>query len=290
MSERVYIRKVCGNFSPLLMGIPKPPAELYVRGELPPPHFKMLTVVGSRNYTSYGADVVRYLIKGLAGYNISIVSGLALGIDALAHEYALEYGLHTTAVMGSGLAPSVIYPASNRGLAGQIISCGGCLISEFEPDFKATHWSFPQRNRIVAGLSDAVLVIEAEYKSGTRITADLALEYGRTVMAIPGSIFSDNSKGTNALLARGASIITSPQDILREFGFEREHNKSPEKDSNIAMTPPEATLLGLLHEPKTRGQIIDESGLNISDVTILLTLLEIKGVIREEHGLIRRIL
>ena len=140
----------CGACSPLLLEIPDAPKEVYVRGNLPPYGNMCLAVVGSRNYSNYGKQVVDYLISGLRSYPISIISGLALGIDALAHEAALHAGLHTLAVPGSGLDDSVIYPRKNFGLAQKILENGGGLLSEFEPDFRATQWSFPKRNRIMS--------------------------------------------------------------------------------------------------------------------------------------------
>src|SRR3989344_5297892 len=152
-----------GNFPPQLLEIPQPPKELFI--------------VGSRKYTTYGKEACEKLIEGLRGYPIVIVSGLALGIDSIAHKKALDVGLTTIAFPGSGLDPKVLYPATNAHLAERIVEAGGAVISEFEPDFRATPWSFPQRNRLMAGISDAVLVIEAEQKSGTLITSRLATEY-----------------------------------------------------------------------------------------------------------------
>ena len=186
----------------LLREIPDPPKKLYVRGELPShDEYKFLTVIGSRKFSIYGKQVCEHLIRGLAGYPIVIVSGLALGMDTIAHRAAIENNLKTLAVPGSGLDDKVIYPATNQPLAREILKHGGCLVSEFEPDFKATRWSFPQRNRTMAGISHAVLVIEAENISGTRITARLATDYNREVFAIPGSIFSPVSGGTNSQIS-----------------------------------------------------------------------------------------
>src|SRR3989344_2642579 len=173
-----------------LREIPDPTEKIYLKGTLPSEDHKWLCVVGSRKYSSYGKEVCEKLIEGLRGYPVVIVSGLALGMDAIAHRAALSAKLHCVAVPGSGLDPSVLYPATNRRLADEILKAGGVLLSEFEPNFRATAWSFPQRNRIMAGLSDAVLVIEAEKRSGTLITARLATAYHRDVFTIPGSIFS----------------------------------------------------------------------------------------------------
>ena len=180
-----------------LLEIPQPPHTLFMLGQFPSADTKFLTVVGSRKFSNYGKEACERIIEGLRGYNISIVSGLALGMDSIAHKTALSVGLHTIAIPGSGLNSNVLYPSTNRYLVEKIITSGGALLSEFESDFRATKWSFPQRNRIMAGIADAVLIIEAEEKSGTLITSRMAVDYNKTILAVPGSIFSDNSKGTN---------------------------------------------------------------------------------------------
>lgn len=200
--------------SDLLPEIPQPPTHLYVRGSLAPKGHKHLAVVGTRHPTEYAKRVVGHLIGGLRGYPVSIISGLAIGIDTRAHTAALEAGLHALAVPGSGIDDSVIYPKQNRDLAERILASGGGLLSEFEPRFRATRWSFPQRNRIMAGLADAVLLIEAGERSGTLITARMATDYNREVLVVPNNIFSANSKGVHQFLKLGATPITTPEDIL----------------------------------------------------------------------------
>ena len=217
----------------LLKEISDPPKQLYIRGILPSEdEYKFLTVIGSRKFSTYGKQVCEHLIRGLAGYPIVIVSGLALGIDSIAHQAALDNHLTTIAVPGSGLDDSVLYPASNRGLAQNILRAGGCLLSEFEPTFKATNWSFPQRNRVMAGIAHATLVIEAENTSGTRITARLATDYNREVFAVPGSIFSPASEGTNELIREGATPVTRAEDILDFFGFT---DQQPQQSQMMAL-------------------------------------------------------
>src|SRR3989338_10238649 len=199
--------------------VPQPPQKLYLAGELPPKGTTYLAVVGSRKATSYGKDVVRKLILGLKGYPIAIVSGLAVGIDALSHEAALEAGLYAVGFPGSGLSKEVFFPPTSLKLAEKILDAGGCLVSEFEPDLKAQYYTFPMRNRLVAGLSKAALIIEAQEKSGTLITARMALDYNRDVLAVPGTINSGFSKGTNNLIKQGATPITCSEDILEALGF-----------------------------------------------------------------------
>lgn len=208
------------DFPKLLLEIPQPPKQLNYRGVLPPRDMKLLAVVGSRKYTEYGKDAVEYLISGLRGHNIGIVSGLALGIDSLAHEATLKHGLYTLAIPGGGLSDGAIYPSSHKPLAKKILASGGGLLSEYDKDFRATTWSFPQRNRLVAGIAHATLVIEAGEKSGSLITARLTTDYNRELLVVPGSIFGDNSKGTHQFLKLGATPVTEPADILNVFNIE----------------------------------------------------------------------
>ncbi|MEK7098774.1 MAG: DNA-processing protein DprA, partial [Patescibacteria group bacterium] len=219
------------DFPPLLNEIPDPPQQLYVRGELPSYDLKWLAVVGSRALTPYGKQACEYLIEGLRGYPIVIVSGLAYGTDAHAHKVALHTGLPCVAVPGSGLDYDVLYPKANVGLAKEIIKAGGAHLSEFEPDMKATDYTFPQRNRIMVGLTHATLVIEAKERSGSLITARLATEYNRELLVVPGSIFSATSKGTHQFLKLGATPATEPADILKALGIE------PAAKSDLGLSP-----------------------------------------------------
>ena len=273
------------SFPPLLSEITDPPAKLYIRGTLPPEDHVLLAVVGSRRYSNYGKEACEHLIAGLAGYPISIVSGLALGIDALAHRAALKAGLHTIAVPGSGLGDEVLYPATNRSLARDILSAGGALLSEFEPDFRATEWSFPQRNRIMAGLSRAVLIIEASEKSGTLITARLALDYNRDVMVVPGSIFSDTSRGALKLLKDGANAVMRPRDILSILGFSVDAVPSQE---HLLLSPDEERVLVALAEPLARDDLIRSLNIPVRDANILLSAMELRGLIKETMGMIQK--
>lgn len=282
------------DFPDALREIPQPPETLYLRGTLPDPtEFYYLAVVGSRKFTAYGREAVERIIAGLAGYPICIVSGLAMGIDAIAHRAALDAGLPTVAIPGSGLDSSVIYPRSNLNLAREIVENGGALLSEYAPDLRAAPWTFPQRNRIMAGISQSTLVIEAEEKSGTLITARLALDYNRNVFAVPGSIFSAPSKGTNKLIRQGATPITSAQDLLEELGlvapavFTTDTKQEP-LDLTL-YTPEEQAVLILLDEPMTREDILATVSLAPATTLSTLTILEIKGIIHERLGKIERL-
>lgn len=279
------------EFPPALKEIPQPPKELHLRGTLPDPtEFYYLAVVGSRKFTSYGREAVERIIGGLAGYPICVVSGLAMGIDGIAHRAALDAGLPTVAIPGSGLDPAVIYPRVHASLAREIVENGGALISEYEPDLRAAPWTFPQRNRIMAGIAQSVLVIEAEEKSGTLITARLATDYNRNVFVVPGSIFSAPSKGTNGLIRQGATPITSAHDLLEELDFIAPRVACAQAPLDLTLyTPEEQAILILLDEPMARENILATVNLPPATTLSTLTILEIKGVIGEKMGKIMRI-
>lgn len=271
-----------------LLEIPQPPKTLYIRGKLPSKDLIYLAIVGSRKYTSYGKDMCERLIKGLKGYPIVIVSGLALGIDSIAHRAALDVGLTTISFPGSGLDHNVLHPRTNIGLAEEIVQSGGCLISEMEPSWKATLYSFPQRNRLMAGISRAVLIVEAEEKSGTLITARMALDYNRDVLAIPGSALSSNSKGTNRLIRQGATPITTSEELLEALGFETKKEEQTDTEKYASCGKDELKIIELLREPKERDVLIRESGMDIARANALLSIMEIKELIKEELGEIRK--
>ncbi len=278
------VRKLSQNeFPPLLSEIPQPPKQLYVQGSLPSYDVRWLAVVGSRKYSHYGKDVCQHLISGLRGYPIVIVSGLALGIDAIAHTAALEAGLPCVSVPGSGLDERVLYPRSNVALARRIIESGGALLSEFDPMQQAAPWTFPQRNRIMAGITHATLLIEATERSGTLITARMASDYNRELLAVPGSIFSEHSHGTHQFIKLGATPITSPEDILTALGItERLESVTP------TLTPEETRVWDLLSEPRDRDSLLRELGMDIQEAQTILMLLEINGHIVETDGMFRR--
>lgn len=269
------------QFPSLLKEIPDPPKQLYLRGKLPSEQYKFLAVVGSRQYTSYGKQVVTQLISGLRGYKVAIVSGLALGIDALAHETALATGLSTIAVPGSGIADLVIGPRTNFGLAQKILSAGGGLLNEFDPDFQATKWSFPQRNRLMAGMSHATLLIEASPKSGTLITARLAVDYNRELLVVPGNIFSENSKGVHQFLKLGATPVIEPNDILEALGIET-LTAQTYSENRPDLSKEEESVLTLLKEPLEKDVLIRRLELATSEASVLLMRMEMQGYIAYE--------
>lgn len=266
---------------PQLSEIPDPPKQLYYRGSMMPQGTKCLAVVGSRNYSNYGRQAVEYLVGGLQGYPISIISGLALGIDGLAHAAALDAGLYTLAVPGSGINDDVLYPRRNLGLAQRILESGGGLLSEFEPDFTATSWSFPARNRIMAGLSHAVLVIEATERSGTLITARLAADYNRDLLVVPGSIFSESSKGSHQFLKLGATPVTTPEDILETLNIDHETGNDVPTD----LKPEEEAVLEALSEPRERDALIRILGISAPEASVLFMSMELRGYINEMNNI-----
>ncbi len=271
------------SFPALLREIPQPPKSLNYRGNLPSPALKLLTVVGSRKYSSYGLQVVEHLISGLTGYPVGIISGLALGIDSLAHQAALRAKLYTLAIPGSGLGDSVLYPASHRPLAHTILKEGGGLLSEFAPDFKATKWSFPQRNRIVCGIAHATLLVEASEKSGTLITARMTVDYNRELLVVPGNIFSKNSQGVHQFLKLGATPVTSAEDILHVLGIEPEVGPQKLKASaaHTDLGSTEQQIIDYLFEPLDIDTLIRKTGLPAREINILLMQLEMKGLVRQ---------
>ena len=231
----------------------------------------------------YGKEACEYLIKGLAGYPIAIVSGLALGVDTAAHKAALSAGLPTVAVPGSGLDDSVLYPRTNLHLAKEILAKGGALLSEFEPEWKPRPESFPQRNRIMAGMSHATLIIEAGTKSGTLITARLASDYNRELLIVPHSIFADGGAGGHIFTKIGALSVRSPEDILEALGIE-----TAEAERAVALNDEEKKVIELLSSPVTRDELIRALEMPIGSANVLLATMELRGLIRESAGEIRK--
>ena len=272
-----------------LLEIPQLPEQLWIRGSLPDKGTKLLTVVGSRAMTRYGQEACEKLITGLAGYPVSIVSGLALGVDACAHKAALAAGLHTIAIPGSGLDDSVISPRSNVGLAKDILKAGGALLSEQEPLHKPWLKEFPSRNRLMVGMSHAVLIVEAGQKSGTLITARLAADYNRELLCIPHRIGDAHAFGPHLFIRLGAALVSEPLHILEAL-------KIPPRKTNATVAPTdledvELEIWSMLAEPKTRDEILRAGGASAGAGELLTALvsLELRGLVKEEFGAWRRI-
>jgi len=276
------------------------PKELHIKGELPTVTVdeygratpRILTVVGSRKNTSYGRQALEMLVASLKGYDVIIVSGLALGIDGLAHKNALANNLLTISIPGSGLDEKVLYPGAHKNLAHEILANGGALLSELPNDTQAAQWTFPMRNRIMAALSDAVLFIEAEEKSGTLITARQALELGRDIGAVPGDIFSPTAFGTNMLIREGAYSITSPEnlfDLLHLSRKSEEERMRSEDDTEKNYTPHEATIMEALRESTDKDTLFMITKLSFEDFISAFSSLELNGHIEETFGEVRRL-
>lgn len=276
------------EFPHLLKEVPDAPETLYICGQLPPQDRTMLCVVGSRSCTAYGRRMTQKLIAGLASYPITIVSGLAHGIDTEAHKTALEVGLPTIAVLPSSLDEESIYPASNVALAQTIILKGGCLLSEHKAPFKAQLYSFPQRNRVMAGMSNATLIIEAGEKSGTLITAKLALHYNREVLAIPHELERPTGIGVNRLIREGANLIQTSADIAHALGYTTEDTPT-QTPLPMDLSESETRVLQALTEPLPNDEIIERSNLAAKDIQIAISSLLIRGLITERLGKIERV-
>ncbi|MCX6780306.1 MAG: DNA-processing protein DprA [Candidatus Magasanikbacteria bacterium] len=274
------------NYPPLLAQITDPPHTLFVRGQLPPVQQPTLGVVGTRRFTTYGKLVCEDLVTPLAAQGIVIVSGLALGIDGIAHTATLEAGGTTIAVLGSGINKSCIFPSAHRTLSEKIIEQGGAVVSEYPVDFAPTQYSFPARNRIIAGLSLGTLVIEAPAKSGALITARCALAYNREVMCVPHAITSPTGAGPNNLIKFGAKMVTEPNDILEALNLQEIKQIIPVKKENIDISTPEGKFLNCLtKEPKNINQIILETKIESAAMSATLTIMEIKGQIKNLGGM-----
>lgn len=274
------IQKISINekgFPARLREISMPPQQISVWGTLPQKG-NFLGIVGTRRCTAYGEETVRKIIAGLAPYNFIIVSGLAVGIDTIAHKAALENNMPTIAVLGSGLSQNVLYPRQNFRLAEEIASRGGAVISEHEHETMATTWSFPQRNRIISGLSSAVLVVEAPEKSGALNTAKFALDQNRDVCAVPGSVFAPNSAGSNRLIKQGANLIESANDILRLYNIEAEGTQNATLFDDIS--PEEKSILSIMTEPMDIDMLIRKSKIPASNAHAIIGLMEIRGIIK----------
>jgi len=269
------------EYPKILKEIPDPPGILYRKGKILPEDEISLAVVGSRKYSSYGKRVTEQLVYSLAKNHLTIISGLALGIDAIAHEAALDAQGRTIAVLGCGL--DQIYPTSNIRLADKILATGGAIISEFPLGMPALRYNFPIRNRIIAGMSLGTLVVEATEISGSLLTAAAAIEYNREVFAVPGEIFAENSAGANKLIKMGAKIVTNYQDILEELKLE-EKTLAVTARQILPANKEEENLLKLLKGPLLADQIVNKSGYDTSLVNSLLVQMEIKGLIRNLGG------
>lgn len=277
------------KYPELLRKIKNPPKVLYYEGKIEPKEM-CLAIVGTRRFSSYGKQTALEIAGDIADYGLTIVSGLAPGIDTFAHLAAVERKKRTIAVLGTGLDEKSIYPKENINLARKIVELGGCLISEYPPGTRGSKITFPQRNRIVSGLSLGVFVVEAKIRSGSLITAREALSQNRKVFALPGSIYSLNSQGTNSLIKKGAKLVETAEDILQELNLPAEalpcqQAGLPLKNYIGSLAPEEKLIIEALAEEALHiDKIIEKTKLSAADAAGALTVLEIKNRVRNLGG------
>jgi len=282
-----YIPKFSDDYPPLLKTIANPPLGLFVLGEMPDFDRLWIGIIGTRRPSAYGRAATRKISEELSQRDVVIVSGMADGLDGEAAQAAIDSGGTTVAVLGSGV--DICYPRIHERLY-ESIQQNGCLISEFPPGINSDKWHFPLRNRIISGLSQAIVVTEAPVRSGTSITINYALEQGREVLAVPGNITNPKSEGTNMLIKDGAHVATCGMDVLDVLGVIENaplNNLNEEIHNNvhIPLAPNEKTVYALLEdEPAELDDIIKKSGLEPRSVMIALTKLGLAGLISELPG------
>lgn len=272
------------NYPQMLKEIYNPPAVLYYKGDLNRINFdKTLAVVGSRKSSTYAKDALKLILSGLRNTDITIVSGLAAGIDTAAHNLAIEFGLKTVGVIASGF--DYTYPASNKKLYEDLEREHGVIFSEYYPTFEPLKYRFPQRNRIVSGLSYGTLVAEASLKSGALITANLTLEQGRELMCIPGMITNPNTQGIYKLLKNGATLVTEANDILNTLDWEVQKQQNLDLKSTLELSEDETKVLSHLEvEEKNFDELQTLTNMDVETLLTNLTLLELKGIIKKIDG------
>ncbi|MCL5997728.1 MAG: DNA-processing protein DprA [Chloroflexi bacterium] len=269
------------DYPKLLKEINDPPPVLYVRGHLTSADAWAIGLVGTRRATVYGREVAETLATELARNGITIVSGMARGIDAYAHQAALQAGGRTIAVLGCGV--DIVYPPEHRKLAQQIVE-HGALVSDYPPGTQPDSQNFPPRNRIISGMSMGVVVIEADERSGALITSEFAAEQGREVFAVPGNIFNRSSKGTNQLIQKGAKLVTNVNDVLEELNLsmvashKEAQEVAPENDVERLL------MSHLSHEPTPTDDLVNALKLPTEIITSTLALMELKGMVRQATG------
>lgn len=278
-----YVTLEDDRYPKMLKQISDPPAVLYYKGELFDCNLeKTLAVVGSRKSSYHAKEAVSKILSQLNGTDICIVSGLAAGIDTSAHTAALENNLKTIGVIASGF--DFIYPTSNKQLYEKIENGGGAVVTEYYPTFQPLKFRFPQRNRIVSGLSYGTLVAEASLKSGALITANLTLEQGRELMCIPGLISNPNTEGIYKLLKNGATLVTEAQDILEALNWEVKPAEQLKIDLSGLSEIEEKILNSIEVEEKNLDEIMAETGIDVDNLLINLTTMELKGIIKQVTG------
>ncbi len=278
------ISETSAKYPPLLKEVINRPRLLYVRGTLPNPENLYIAVVGTRKITNYGRSVIPYLIGPIIEAGVTVVSGLAYGVDSAVQQLSVEKGRATIAILGGGVDEKSIYPKEHTWLAQRIIETGGALVSEYPPGTASLNYHFVARNRIISGISSATVVVECDTKSGSLITAQYALEQNRTVFAVPGPIYSPTSFGPHNLIKMGARALTEPKDLFEELNLQN-LPASAEAQQVLGDTPQETAVLEkLTHEPMPVDALIKQCGLPTGEVMSALTFLEMKGKIRNLGG------
>lgn len=269
------------EYPPYLLEIAQPPPVLYYIGEILPEDNLAIGIVGTRNVTKYGRQITQDTAAYLAGNGVTVVSGLARGVDGIAHQATIDAGGRTIAVLGSGV--DVIYPPEHRKLAREIIS-HGAIISDYPPGTKPDGINFPPRNRIISGLSRGVVVIEAGERSGALITAKFAIDQDREVFAVPGSVLSQMSKGTNNLIAEGATPMTNPAIITEMLNLARSGMVT--KSEKIELSSMEKNILRVMGDECLHiDEICARASITIEKLTAELTMMELKGLVQRENGM-----
>ena len=282
-TKSTKINSICPlehKFLKMLETIAHKPKRLYFKGKLPDSRRPTVAIVGTRRPTNYGKEVTYQIANELAARGVIIISGLALGVDAIAHQATLDAGGITIAILGNGI--DTIYPAANQSLAKNILAKGGAIISEYEPGIEARDFQFLNRNRIVSGLSDAIIITEAAIRSGTMSTAARALEQGKEVFVVPGNITSPLSAGCNRLIKQGADPITCADDVLEIIAPELLTRQSI---TPLGQTPLESKIIKLIQTGVRNGEELQiRSNVDISEFSQTITLMEISGTIRGLGG------
>ncbi len=274
-----------GDYPPKLREIQNPPFVLFIRGRLPSTDRPWLAVVGTRKPTAYGEWVVEKLVAPVAAQGVVIVSGLAFGIDALAHRVTLEVGGQTVAILGGGV--DKIQPSGNKKLGERIIKERGAVASEYSPESEVLKQNFVIRNRIVAGACWAVLVVQGTSKSGTLVTAREANKEGRLVLAVPGPLDSEMSEAPNSLIQQGAGVVLSANDILERLGVGGSARRKAEMDLS-RLSDDQRKVWEALTEAKDLSLVSREIGVSVGELTGVVTLMELAGLVVVEGGVVRR--
>lgn len=280
MNNFKIIKKEDKEYPKKLLNINKPPKQLYVLGDESLLNKKSIAIIGSRDCTKYGYTQAKRFAEEISQRDICIVSGMAIGIDSAAHNGAKAEKGKTIAVLGSGF--NNIFPKENKELFYEILKSGGCIITEYAPDVEPSYNNFPSRNRIVSGLSEGVLVVEARYRSGTSITVKYAKQQGKNIFCIPSNLDATTGVGTGKFIQAGAKLVLTPDDILREFGINTNEKIVIEENIDVKIDDEYKAVYEVITKmPINTNEICKRSNKNIGEVNVTLTMLELQGLIKQ---------